>query len=109
RPPRSTLFPYTTLFRSREIIAEKKSTAGRTKSLAVKRGYEPPLLSVVVPVKNEEDGILPFVDRVSAILEDVAGKQDWEILFIDDGSTDDTVAAIVAAHIRDPRIRAISL
>jgi len=93
----------------REIIAEKKSTAGRTKSLAVKRGYEPPLLSVVVPVKNEEDGILPFVDRVSAILEDVAGKQDWEILFIDDGSTDDTVAAIVAAHIRDPRIRAISL
>ena len=93
----------------REIIAEKKSTAGRTKSLAVKRGYEPPLLSVVVPVKNEEDGILLFVDRVSAILEDVAGKQDWEILFIDDGSTDDTVAAIVAAHIRDPRIRAISL
>ena len=93
----------------REIIAEKKSTAGRTKSLAVKRGYEPPLLSVVVPVKNEEEGILPFVDRVSAILEDVAAKQDWEILFIDDGSTDETVAAIVAAHLRDPRIRAISL
>ena len=93
----------------REIIAKKKSTAGRTKSLAVKRGYEPPLLSVVVPVKNEEDGILPFVDRVSAILEDVTGKQDWEILFIDDGSTDETVAAIVAAHLRDPRVRAISL
>lgn len=93
----------------REIIAEKKSTAGRTKSLAVKRGYEPPLLSVVVPVKNEEDGILPFVDRVSAILEDVTGKQDWEILFIDDGSTDETVAAIAAAHLRDPRVRAISL
>ena len=93
----------------REIIAEKKSTAGRTKSLAVKRGYEPPLLSVVVPVKNEEDGILPFVDRVSAILEDVTGKQDWEILFIDDGSTDETVGAIAAAHLRDPRVRAISL
>jgi glycosyltransferase involved in cell wall biosynthesis len=92
----------------REIIAEKKS-AGRSGSLTVKRGYEPPLLSVVVPVKNEEDGILPFVDCVSAILEEVAGEQDWEILFIDDGSTDDTVAAIVAMHLRDPRVRAISL
>lgn len=92
----------------REIIAEKRSAA-RSGSLAVKRGFEPPLLSVVVPVKNEENGILPFVDRVSAILEDIAGKQDWEILFIDDGSTDDTVAAIVAAHLRDPRVRAISL
>jgi glycosyltransferase involved in cell wall biosynthesis len=93
----------------REIIAEKKSAAARTKSLAVKRGFEPPLLSVVVPVRNEEDGILPFVDRVSAIVADIAGQQDWEILFIDDGSTDDTVAAIVAAHLRDPRVRAISL
>ena len=37
------------------------------------------------------------------------GKQDWEILFVDDGSTDETIAAIAAAHFREPRVRALSL
>jgi glycosyltransferase involved in cell wall biosynthesis len=75
----------------------------------VKRGMVAPLLSVVVPVKNEEDGILPFVDRVGAILESIAADSGWEILFVDDGSTDATLAAIVAANQRDPRVRALSL
>ena len=75
----------------------------------VKRGMVAPLLSVVVPVKNEEEGILPFVQRVGAILEGVAAEGGWEILFIDDGSTDATLAAIVAANQRDQRVRALSL
>src|SRR4051812_38208604 len=68
-----------------------------------------PLLSVIVPVKNEEEGIIPFVERVGAILDRAAEGSGWEILFVDDGSTDSTLAAIVAAHGREPRIRAISL
>ena len=75
----------------------------------VKRGLVAPLLSIVVPVKNEEQGILPFVERVGAILEGVAAEGDWEILFVDDGSTDATLATIVAANQHNPRIRAISL
>jgi glycosyltransferase involved in cell wall biosynthesis len=75
----------------------------------VKRGMVAPLLSVVVPVKNEEEGILPFVERVGAILDSVAADGGWEILFVDDGSTDATLAAIVAANQRDPRVRALSL
>ena len=75
----------------------------------VKRGMVAPLLSVVVPVKNEEDGIFPFVERVGAILDGIAGDQGWEILFVDDGSTDATLAAIVAANKRDARVRALSL
>ena len=75
----------------------------------VKRGMVAPLLSVVVPVKNEEDGILPFVQRVGAILDGIAQDSGWEILFVDDGSTDATLAAIVAANQRDPRVRALSL
>lgn len=75
----------------------------------VKRGMVAPLLSVVVPVKNEEGGILPFVERVGAILEGIAAEGGWEILFIDDGSTDATLSAIVAANQRDPRVRALSL
>ncbi|HEX3676243.1 MAG TPA: glycosyltransferase family 2 protein [Sphingomicrobium sp.] len=75
----------------------------------VKRGVLPPLLSVVVPVKNEEAAITSFVERVSAILDGIALNQSWEILFIDDGSTDSTLAAIAAANARERRVRALSL
>lgn len=75
----------------------------------VKRGMLPPLISVVVPVKNEEAAIAVFVDRVSAILDGIALNQSWEILFIDDGSTDSTLAAIAAANARERRVRALSL
>lgn len=82
---------------------------GDLKSRLVKRGLVAPLLSVVVPVKNEEQGILPFVERVGAILETVTDGEGWEILFIDDGSTDATIGAIAAANQRDQRVRALSL
>ena len=75
----------------------------------VKRGMLSPLLSVIVPVKNEEQAIVPFVERVAAILDQVAGGEGWEILFIDDGSSDTTLAVITAANQRDPRVRALSL
>ena len=78
-------------------------------AMLVKRGMVPPLLSVIVPVKNEEECILPFVDRVGSILESIAAVSGWEILFVDDGSTDSTLAAIVAAHLADRRVRAVSL
>jgi polyisoprenyl-phosphate glycosyltransferase len=68
-----------------------------------------PLISVIVPVKNEEECILPFVERVGGILERIAADGGWEILFVDDGSTDATLAAIIAANQREPRVRAISL
>jgi polyisoprenyl-phosphate glycosyltransferase len=70
-----------------------------------------PVLTILVPVKDEEEAIAPFVDRVSAVLDglsDPAAKH-WEILFIDDGSTDTTLAAIIAANGRDPRVHGLSL
>jgi glycosyltransferase involved in cell wall biosynthesis len=65
-------------------------------------------LSVIVPVKDEEGGIAPFVARVVPILERTVGADGFEILFIDDGSGDDTLGAIRAAHAADKRVRAIS-
>ena len=76
-------------------------------ALLVKRGMVAPLLSVIVPVKNEEQCILPFIERVGAILEGISAKSGWEILFVDDGSSDSTFAAIVAAKM--PVCSAISL
>ena len=68
-----------------------------------------PQLSVIVPVKDEEQAIVPFVARVAPILDGLFADGAWEILFIDDGSEDATMGAIHAAHQRDPRVRALSL
>ena len=97
-------------YQPREFTADvKRKAAARPKSFAPQKNKRAPLISVIVPVKDEENGIRPFVERVSEVLEEVAGNQGWEILFVDDGSTDETIAAIGAAHFREPRVRAISL
>ncbi len=56
---------------------------------------------------NEESNIDPFVDRVSAVLEE-AGLN-YEILLVDDGSRDGTWAAIGRAAARNPSVRGVSL
>ncbi|AGH49630.1 MULTISPECIES: glycosyltransferase family 2 protein [Sphingomonadales] len=72
-----------------------------------------PRLSVIVPVKDEEAAIAPFVTRVGGVLDGLREPDgtplSWEILFIDDGSKDATLAAIHAAHRADPRVWALSL
>lgn len=71
----------------------------------------PPVLSIVVPVKDEEDAVATFVERVKGCLAavDDPASGAFEILFVDDGSTDSTLQMIRSAHQADPRVRAISL
>jgi polyisoprenyl-phosphate glycosyltransferase len=66
-----------------------------------------PVVTIVVPVKDEEEAVTPFVTRVSAVLDHIG--EPWEILFIDDGSSDATLAAIMAANAKDGRVCALSL
>jgi len=68
-----------------------------------------PLITILAPVKDEEEAIALFVGRVRAVLDALGEAQGWEILFIDDGSRDATLAAIMAEHRADPRVRCISL
>jgi polyisoprenyl-phosphate glycosyltransferase len=97
-------------YQPREFTASKRKPASRPKSFAPEKvSRRRPLISIVAPVKNEENAIQPFVERVSEVLQQIVRKEDWEILFVDDGSTDETIGAIAAAHFRDPRVRAISL
>jgi glycosyltransferase involved in cell wall biosynthesis len=93
----------------KKLAVASPPSVGDLRAQLVKRGVVAPLLSVVVPVKNEEEAILEFVDRVGAILDGIAKDEGWEILFVDDGSTDSTLSAIIAANHRDPRVRALSL
>jgi glycosyltransferase involved in cell wall biosynthesis len=95
----------------RHIIAARPSllAPGLASAAAGMIALDAPLISVIVPVKNEQAAIAPFVARVSALLEAITGDEGWEILFIDDGSSDQTLATILAEHVRDPRVRALSL
>ncbi|QNN64791.1 glycosyltransferase family 2 protein [Sphingomonas rhizophila] len=67
-------------------------------------------LTIIVPVKDEEDGIAPFVATVVPVLEAIKDPvaRSFEILFIDDGSTDRTLERVRDANAADPRVRCVS-
>jgi glycosyltransferase involved in cell wall biosynthesis len=50
-------------------------------------------ISIVVPVLNERDSIVRFLDRMSAVEEQLPAHH-FEYVFVNDGSTDDTISAI---------------
>jgi len=68
-------------------------------------------LSLIIPVKDEEEAIPVFLARVVPILEalDDASARSFELLFVDDGSSDRTLEVLRRAAVRDPRVRALSL
>jgi glycosyltransferase involved in cell wall biosynthesis len=68
---------------------------------------EPVELSIVVPMLNESAVLDRFFSRLVPVLEGVTDR--YEILCIDDGSTDDTFQRLEAYRASNPRIRMIGL
>ncbi|MCZ7555514.1 MAG: glycosyltransferase family 2 protein [Bacteroidia bacterium] len=64
-------------------------------------------LSVIIPVRNEEGNVKPLCEGLLAVLSDITAE--YEIIFIDDGSTDGTFAGVKEFSTRDARITGISL
>jgi dolichol-phosphate mannosyltransferase len=63
-----------------------------------------PWLSIVVPLRNEAENV-GFV--TAAIAEACAGLAPYEVIYVDDGSQDDTVAAVLALTGQHPFVRLI--
>ncbi len=54
------------------------------------------VLSVVVPLFNEELNVEPLLDRIETIVRALDGRPSYEIVIVNDGSTDDTLARLRA-------------
>jgi dolichol-phosphate mannosyltransferase len=65
----------------------------------------PNQLAVIVPVFNEADNVLPLAREVAAALADFKGG--WELVFVDDTSTDATWQRIGEACQADPRVHGL--
>jgi glycosyltransferase involved in cell wall biosynthesis len=68
---------------------------------------DPPDITVVIPVLNEERNLEPLTTRLLPMLDGLGVS--WKVLFVDDGSTDGTLAGLKAINVRDPRVTAVSL
>jgi glycosyltransferase involved in cell wall biosynthesis len=86
-----------------------QSESALERQLAAQRARRPadPLLSLVVPVFNEEESIDLFLASVEPFL-DSAGLR-FEIVFVNDGSRDDTLAHLLDRGARDRRIKVVNL
>ncbi len=63
--------------------------------------------SIVIPLYNEEESIPELYERIKAVMDQVAPK-DYEIIFINDGSTDNSLEIIKKIQKTDPSIQVIS-
>lgn len=68
--------------------------------------HTPPTLSIVVPMFNEEDVLPILFDRLSTFLD--ALGESYEIICVNDGSTDRTAPLLAEAHKRDGRIKVLN-
>jgi len=65
------------------------------------------VISVVIPVHDEERSVALLYDELRSALEPVG--HEWEAIFIDDGSTDGTFAALTRLHSQMDNVRVVRL
>lgn len=59
-------------------------------------------VSIVIPMKNESGNVESVLGEIAAACD---GKADYEIIIIDDGSTDDTAEKVLTLRARHPTLR----
>lgn len=82
------------------VIRPRPGAANPRRSLAMRT------LSIVVPVKDERDNVDPLYRKVKDVLRDGFA---WEIVYVDDGSTDDTFAELTRLAALDCRVKVVRL
>jgi glycosyltransferase involved in cell wall biosynthesis len=62
---------------------------------------------MVAPAWNEAKNLVAFIEALTKVLDGIG--EPWEIVFVDDGSKDDTLGMLLAARANDARIKVVSL
>lgn len=65
-------------------------------------------ISVFVPAHNEQDSLPLLYEKMARLMDD-NNSYEWELLIVDDGSTDNTLVLIKELHEKDHRVHYISL
>lgn len=65
-------------------------------------------VSIIVPCYNEEESVNIFYERIKEVIDSLSNSYSFEVIFVNDGSKDDTLTNIKTLADRDPIIRYIS-
>lgn len=85
----------------------QQASLSRPEQASAPGSGKPGMLSVAIPVLNEERGLTRLQERLVAVLDGLG--RPWEVIFVDDGSRDGTAAQLLALNARDPRFKAVIL
>jgi dolichol-phosphate mannosyltransferase len=95
------------------MVPRKEDLAGYGIELApaplpVDRPDDPaPEISVVVPLLDEEHTLTALYDQLAGALDPL--RRSWEVVFVDDGSTDGSFTVLAGLHARFPNVRVVRL
>ena len=81
--------------------------AGKSPKRRARAQPDVPELSLVVPVYNEASSLTPFHQELCAVMAELGGS--YEIIYVDDGSTDETGAMLTRLAGEAPHIRHVAL
>ncbi len=65
------------------------------------------MISVVVPIYNEEELILRFHEAIASAMESIG--MDWEVVYVNDGSADSSLELLKGLHSVDPHVVVVEL
>ena len=65
-------------------------------------------VNIIVPCYNEEESVNIFYERIKEVIDSLSNSYSFEVIFVNDGSKDDTLTNIKTLADRDPIIRYIS-
>ncbi|MGH9635496.1 MAG: glycosyltransferase family 2 protein, partial [Candidatus Angelobacter sp.] len=63
------------------------------------------MLSVVVPIYNEEENITAFHTAIRSVMESM--EEHWEVIYVNDGSRDKSLSLLLEIQKRDPRVSVV--
>jgi dolichol-phosphate mannosyltransferase len=82
-------------------LSELDRPVRKERQISVGAGLRPPLVSIIIPTLNERDNVREIVSR----LDNALAGQAWEVVFVDDDSSDGTLEVLHDVSRSDPRVR----